>query len=160
MALSVVGTDRLPDSPYFRAKIAQEKLISSSGLPYSIVHATQFFEFVKSIADSAAVEGVVKLSPALVQPIAGDEVAAAVARTAVCVPLNGLVETAGPEVFGLDAWVRQGLALKGDPREVVADEDAPYFGAILEERTLVPGTDPILSQVRYEDWFLLNIAPR
>jgi len=156
VALSVVGTDRLSESPYFRAKIAQEKLITESGLPYSIVHATQFFEFVKSIADSATVDGVVHLSHALIQPIAGEDVAAQVGRTAVGEPVGGIREVAGPEVFGLDELIRTGLALRGDTREVVADPEARYFGALLGERTLVPGDDAVHSEQRYAEWFPLN----
>ena len=124
MALSVVGTDRLSESGYFRAKIAQEQLIRESGRPYSIVHATQFFEFVKSIADLSTVDGTVHLPPALIQPMATDDVAAAVGRVAVGEPLNGIREIGGPEQFRLDELVRKGLAAKGDPREVVADEQA------------------------------------
>ncbi|MFB2597848.1 SDR family oxidoreductase [Herbiconiux sp. P17] len=156
VALSVVGTDRLAESAYFRAKIAQEKLITESGLPYSIVHATQFFEFVKSIADSATVDGVVHLSHALIQPIAGEDVAAQVGRTAVGEPVNGIVEVAGPEVFGLDELIRAGLALRGDDREVVADPEARYFGALLGERTLLPDDDALHSAQTYAAWFPLN----
>jgi len=152
VALSVVGTDRLPDSGYFRAKVAQENLIKESGLPYSIVHATQFFEFVKSIAAAATDGDTVRLSHALIQPIAADDVATAVARTAVGAPLNGTLEIAGPVQLGLDDLVRTGLALRGDPREVVADADAPYFGAILQERTLIPGPDATLFETTFEQW--------
>ncbi|WP_382305108.1 SDR family oxidoreductase [Herbiconiux sp. UC225_62] len=159
VALSVVGTDRLSESAYFRAKIAQEKLITESGLPYSIVHATQFFEFVKSIADAATVDGVVHLSHALIQPIAGEDVAAEVGRVAVGEPVEGIHEVAGPEVFGLDDLIRTGLALRGDTREVVADPDARYFGALLGERTLLPGDDAARSEQKYADWFPLNTPP-
>jgi uncharacterized protein YbjT (DUF2867 family) len=159
VALSVVGTDRLAESGYFRAKIAQEKLITESGLPYSIVHATQFFEFVKSIADSATVDGVVHLSHALIQPIAGEDVAAEVGRTAVGEPVGGIREVAGPEVFGLDELVRTGLALRGETREVVADPEARYFGALLGERTLLPGESAVHSEQKYTDWFPLNTPP-
>ncbi|SDZ09732.1 SDR family oxidoreductase [Herbiconiux ginsengi] len=159
VALSVVGTDRLAESAYFRAKIAQETLITESGLPYSIVHATQFFEFVKSIADSATVDGVVHLSHALIQPIAGEDVAAAVARTAVGEPVNGIREVAGPEVFGLDELIRAGLALRGDTRDVVADPGARYFGALLGERTLLPSENAEHSEQKYTDWFPLNTPP-
>lgn len=159
VALSVVGTERLAESAYFRAKIAQEALIRDGGLPYSIVHATQFFEFVKSIADSATVDGVVHLSHALIQPMAGEDVATAVGRAAVSEPVNGIVEVAGPEVFGLDELVRTGLALRGDPREVVADPEARYFGALLGERTLLPGADAAHAEQRYVDWFPRNTPP-
>jgi len=152
VALSVVGTDRLPDSGYFRAKVAQENLITDSGLPYSIVHATQFFEFVKSIAAAATDGDTVRLSHALIQPIAADDVATAVARTAVGDPLNGTLEIAGPVQLGLDDLVRTGLALRGDTREVVADANAPYFGAILQERTLVPGADATVFETTFEQW--------
>jgi uncharacterized protein YbjT (DUF2867 family) len=152
VALSVVGTDRLPDSGYFRAKVAQENLIKESGLPYSIVHATQFFEFVKSIAAAGTEGTTVRLSHALIQPIAADDVATAVGRTAVGTPLNGILEIAGPVQLGLDDLVRTGLALRGDPREVVADASAPYFGAILQERTLVPGPDATIFETTFEQW--------
>ena len=152
VALSVVGTDRLPSSGYFRAKVAQEDLIKESGLPYSIVHATQFFEFVKSIAQAATEGNTVRLSHALIQPIAADDVATAVGRTAVGAPLYGTLEIAGPESLGLDELVRNALALRGDPREVVADASAPYFGAILEERTLVPGPDATIFPTTFGQW--------
>jgi len=152
VALSVVGTDRLPDSGYFRAKVAQEDLIKASGLPYSIVHATQFFEFVKSIADAATDGTTVRLSHALIQPIAADDVATAVARTAVGSPLQGTLEVAGPTQLGLDELVRTGLSLRGDPREVVVDANAPYFGAVLAERTLVPDADATVFSTTFEEW--------
>ncbi|KOX20100.1 NmrA family transcriptional regulator [Saccharothrix sp. NRRL B-16348] len=159
VALSVVGTERLAESGYFRAKIAQEQLIRDSGRPYSIVHATQFFEFVRSIAQAATVGDAVRLSDALIQPIAGEDVAAAVGRTAVGAPLNGVVEVAGPEQFGLDELIRTGLAFQGDPREVVTDPDARYFGALLEKDTLLPGPDAQLSTTRFEEWLPLNPPP-
>ena len=159
VALSVVGTDRLPDSGYFRAKIAQEKLIKESGVPFSIVHATQFFEFVKSIAQEATRGDTVRLSHALVQPMAADDVASAVGRTAVGAPLNGTVDIAGPEQLGLDELVRKAFALRGDPREVVVDASAPYFGAVLEERTLVPAGDALVFETRFEDWLAAQPAP-
>jgi uncharacterized protein YbjT (DUF2867 family) len=152
VALSVVGTHRLTESPYFRAKIAQEDLIETSGVPYSIVHATQFFEFVKSIADAATVDGVVKLSDALIQPIAADDVASAVARTAVSDPVKGIVEIAGPEQFSLDDLIRKGLRLQGDPRQVVTDPESRYYGARLDKRMLIPGDDVLTFKNRFEDW--------
>ncbi|GAB3605075.1 SDR family oxidoreductase [Conyzicola nivalis] len=158
VALSVVGTDRLPESAYFRAKVAQENLIKQSGLPYSIVHATQFFEFVMSIAEEATDGDIVRLSHARIQPIAADDVATAVARTAVGAPLNGTLEIAGPTQFGLDELVRTGLALRGDTREVVVDPGAPYFGAVLDERTLVPGADATVFQTTYEEWVATSAA--
>jgi uncharacterized protein YbjT (DUF2867 family) len=159
VALSVVGTERLAESGYFRAKIAQEKLIKDSGRPYSIVHATQFFEFVRSIAQAATDGDTVRLSDARIQPIAGEDVASAVGRTAVGAPLNGIIEVAGPEQFGLDELIRKGLAFQGDPREVVTDPDARYFGALLEKDTLLPGADAQLSTTRFEEWLPLNPPP-
>jgi uncharacterized protein YbjT (DUF2867 family) len=152
VALSVVGTDRLTESGYFRGKIAQEKLIEGSPIPYSIVHATQFFEFVKSIADAATDGDTVRLAPVLIQPMAADDVAAAVGRTAVGPPVNGIVEVAGPEQFRLDEFIRRGLEARDDPRDVIADPDARYFGARLDERTLVPDGDPSLAETHFEDW--------
>jgi uncharacterized protein YbjT (DUF2867 family) len=152
VALSVVGTERLSESGYFRAKIAQEKLIKESSIPYSIVHATQFFEFVKSIADAATDGNSVHLAPVLIQPMAADDVASAVGRVAAGAPLNSTVEVAGPERFRLDEFIRQGLSARNDPREVIADPHARYFGAELSERTLVPGDDAQLGETRFEDW--------
>jgi len=152
VALSVVGTDRLPDNGYFRAKVAQEKLIKNSSIPYSIVRATQFFEFVKNIAEAATDGNTVRLAPVLFQPIAADDVAAAVGRISVGSPVNGIIEVAGPEQFRLDEFIRQGMAARNDPREVVADPHARYFGAELSERTLVPGNDAILTETRFTDW--------
>ena len=152
MALSVVGTDRLSQSGYFRAKIAQEKLIKESSIPYSIVHATQFFEFVKSIADAATNGNSVRLAPVLIQPMAADDVASAVGKVAVETPVNGTVEVAGPERFRLDELIRRGLSARNDPREVIADTHARYFGAELSESTLVPGDDARLGETRFEDW--------
>ena len=152
VALSVVGTDRLSASGYFRAKIAQEKLITSSAIPYSIVHATQFFEFIKSIAQAATEGDTVRLAPVLIQPMAADDVAAAVGKVSVGAPLNGIVEVAGPEQFRLDELVRQGLSARNDPRQVVADPHTAYFGAELGERTLLPGDGVQLGATRFEDW--------
>jgi uncharacterized protein YbjT (DUF2867 family) len=152
VVLSVVGTQRLAQSPYFRAKIAQERLVTESGVAYSIVHATQFFEFVRAIANAATVNGEVHASPALIQPIAADDVAAAVGQTAVGEPVNGIVEVAGPEQFGLDELVSRSLTLDGDPRRVVTDPDARYFGALLQERTLVPDPGALTFPTRFEDW--------
>jgi uncharacterized protein YbjT (DUF2867 family) len=152
VALSVVGSDRLSESGYFRAKIAQEKLIQGSSIPYSIVHATQFFEFVKSIAADATEGNTVRLPPALIQPMAADDVASAVARVAVETPLNSIVEVAGPERFRLDELVRGVLKEHNDPREVIADPHARYFGIAPSERTLLPGDDARLAGTRFEDW--------
>lgn len=158
VALSVVGTDRLSASGYFRAKIAQERLIAESPIPYSIVHATQFFEFVKRIAETATDGDTVRLAPVLVQPMAAADVAAAVGRVAVGVPLNGMIEVAGPEQFRLDDLVRQGLAADDDPRTVVADPHALYFGAELSEHTLVPGDGARLGTIRFADWLQPSVT--
>ncbi|MGW3961573.1 SDR family oxidoreductase [Amycolatopsis sp. NPDC005003] len=159
VALSVVGTERLAESGYFRAKIAQEKLIEESGRPYSIVHATQFFEFVGSIAQSATEGNTVRLSDARIQPMAAEDVATAVGRVAAGAPLNGTVEVAGPEQFGLDELIRTGLAFRGDPREVVTDPDARYFGALLDKDMLLPGPGAQLAATRFADWLPLNPPP-
>ncbi|MGH9746322.1 MAG: SDR family oxidoreductase [Candidatus Acidiferrales bacterium] len=152
VALSVVGSDRMLASGYFRAKIAQEKLIESSLRPYSIVRATQFFEFVKGIADFSTEGNKVRLPSALIQPMAADDVAGAVARVAMGSPVNGTIEVGGPEQFHLDELVRQGLAAWKDPREVVADPHARYYGIELSERTLLPVQDARLSETRFADW--------
>ncbi|MDX6709200.1 MAG: hypothetical protein QOH96_216 [Blastocatellia bacterium] len=152
VALSVVGADRLPDSGYLRAKIVQEELIRESSIPYSIVRATQFFEFVKSIADSATEGSTVRLPPVRFQPLAADDVARVVARVAMGSPLNGIVELAGPEQFRFDELIRLGLSARKDPREVIADPHARYFGTELSERSLVPGNDALLGETRFEEW--------
>ncbi|MGH7743132.1 MAG: SDR family oxidoreductase [Candidatus Eiseniibacteriota bacterium] len=152
VALSVVGTERLSESGYFRAKIAQEKLIKGSSIPYSIVHATQFFEFVKSIAAAATEGNRVRLAPVLIQPMAADDVASAMAGIATGPPLNGMVEIGGPEQFRLDELVRQGLKAQNDPREVIADPNARYAGALVTERTLIPDDQARLGKIRFEDW--------
>ncbi len=152
VALSVVGTERIPDSPYLRAKSAQETLIKSGGIPYSIVHATQFFEFVKRIADEATVGATVRLPPVLFQPMAADDVAKAVGRVAVDTPVNGTIEVAGPQQFRFDELIRQGLAAYKDSREVVADPHARYFGAELDERSLVPWGEARLGDIRFDEW--------
>jgi uncharacterized protein YbjT (DUF2867 family) len=152
VALSVVGTDQLTESGYFRAKIAQEKLIRKSSIPYSIVHATQYFEFLKGIADISIVDGKVHLPPVLFQPMAADDVASAVARIAVDPPVNGIVEIGGPEQFRIDDLVRRRLASLKDPREVIADPKALYSGAKVSERTLVPGNNARLGETRFETW--------
>jgi uncharacterized protein YbjT (DUF2867 family) len=154
VALSVVGTERIPDSPYLRAKDAQETLIKESGIPYSIVHATQFFEFVKRIADEATVGTIVRLPPVLIQPMAADDVAKAVARIATGDPVNGTVEAAGPQQFRFDELIRQGLAARNDPREVVVDPHARYFGAELGERSLIPAGEARLGEIRFEEWLV------
>ena len=152
VALSVVGTERIPDSPYLQAKNAQESLIKGAGIPYSIVRATQFFEFVKRIADEATVGTTVRLPPVLIQPMAADDVAKAVGRIAVGEPLNGTVDVAGPQAFRFDELIRQGLAARNDPREVVVDPHARYFGAELGERSLVPAGEARLGEIRFQEW--------
>jgi uncharacterized protein YbjT (DUF2867 family) len=152
VALSVVGTERLAESGYFRAKIAQEQMIRESAIPYSIVHATQFFEFIKNIAAAATEGNTVRLAPVLIQPMAADDVAKAVGRVAVGTPVNGVVEVAGPEQFRLDELIREGLSARQDPREVVSDPRSRYFGAILGERTLVPADGARLGEVRFQEW--------
>jgi len=152
VALSVVGTERIPDSPYLRAKNAQETLIETGGIPYSIVHATQFFEFITRIADEATDGRTVRLPPVLIQPMAADDVAEAVAAVAAGAPLNATVEIGGPQVFRFDDLIRQGLAARNDPRDVVADPHARYFGAELAERSLIPAENARLGRVSLQEW--------
>jgi uncharacterized protein YbjT (DUF2867 family) len=152
VALSVVGTDQLSESGYFRAKIAQEKLIKSSSIPYSIVHATQFFEFLKGLADISSDGNKVHLPPVLFQPMAADDVASAVGKVALGQPIHGIVEIGGPEEFRMDDLVRRRLAALKDPREVIADPKALYSGAKVNERTLVPGKNALLGKTRFETW--------
>jgi uncharacterized protein YbjT (DUF2867 family) len=152
VALSVVGTDLLSESGYFRAKIAQERLIKESSIPYSIVRATQFFEFLKGLADISFDGSKVHLPPVLFQPMAADDVASGVGRIAVETPVNGITEIAGPEPFRVDELVQRRLADLKDAREVVADPNARYSGAELGERTLLPGKDARLGETRYADW--------
>jgi uncharacterized protein YbjT (DUF2867 family) len=159
VALSVVGTERLQDSGYFRAKQVQEDLIKNSGLPYSIVHATQFFEFVGGIADEATHGDTVRLSNALIQPMASKDVAAAVARAAAGTPTNTTTEVGGPEQFGVDEFVRKAFAVRGDSRTVETDPEARYWGVLLEKDTLVPGSDAQLGATRFEEWLPLNPPP-
>ena len=152
VALSIVGADRLPDSGYMRAKIAQENLIKESSIPYSIVRATQFFEFVSRIADSATEGNTVRLPPVGFQPLAADDVARVVSTVAIGSPFNGTFEVAGPERFHFDELIRQGLSARNDPREVIADPDARYFGAKLSDGSLVPSGDALFGETRFEDW--------
>jgi uncharacterized protein YbjT (DUF2867 family) len=152
VALSVVGADRMSESGYMRAKVAQETLIEEASIPYSIVHATQFYEFVMAMAEDGADGDTVRMAPVLVQPMAADDVASAVGRVAVGVPSNGTVEIGGPEQFRLDELVRHTLQVREDPRDVVADADSRYFGARLSDRSLVPGDDAVLGTIRYDDW--------
>jgi uncharacterized protein YbjT (DUF2867 family) len=152
VAVSIVGTDRISDSGYMRAKVAQEKLIESSSVPYTIVHATQFFEFAVRIADGATDGDTVRVPPVLIQPMAADDVAAAVCTAATAEPLNRGIEIGGPEPLRFEDFVRRGLRAVGDQREVVADPEALYFGARLEERSLVPESDARLGATHFADW--------
>ena len=158
VALSVVGTDRLSESGYFRAKIAQEKMIKESSIPYSIVHATQFFEFLKGLADISMVDGKVHLPPVLFQPMAADDVASGLAKVALDRPLNGIVEIAGPEQFRVDELVRRRLASLKDSREIIPDPNARYGGAKVSERTLLPGNNARLGETRFETWLAQSAA--
>jgi uncharacterized protein YbjT (DUF2867 family) len=160
VALSVVGTERIEDSPYLRAKNAQEQLIKASGLPYTIVHATQFFEFIGRIADEATDGTTVRLPPVLIQPMAADDVAEAVSRVAVDTPVNGTVEIAGPQQFRFDALIQQGLRARHDMRDVVVDPQARYFGAVLEERSLIPAGQARLGETRLEKWLTQRALAR
>jgi uncharacterized protein YbjT (DUF2867 family) len=152
IALSVVGAERMAEVGYYGAKIAQEKLIKESSIPYSIIHATQFFEFAEGIADSATDGNTVRLSPIQIQPMAADDVANEVIRAAERTPLNGMVEIGGPEVFTLAEFVRKGLAARNDPREVVIDPEAQFFGATLSRMSLLPGDAARLSGTQFENW--------
>jgi uncharacterized protein YbjT (DUF2867 family) len=152
VALSVVGTDRLPESGYFRAKLAQEGLIQQSSIPYTIVRATQFFEFIGTITDAATDGKSVRVPPVFFQPIAADDVAAAVAKVALGKPVNGTVEIAGPDRLRFDEFLRKGLNAHRDPREVISDPQARYFGAALKEQSLVPLKDARVGQTHFEDY--------
>ncbi|MET3565427.1 uncharacterized protein YbjT (DUF2867 family) [Leifsonia sp. 563] len=152
VALSVVGTERMTDSGYMRAKVAQELLIRESGIPFSIVHATQFFEFVKAIADAATDGDTVRLAPVVIKPIAAEDVATAVARTAAGSPLGGVLEVSGPEEFRLTELIARGLAARGDARQVVDDPEARYFGAHLSDRELAPGPDAEVFPTTFAQW--------
>jgi uncharacterized protein YbjT (DUF2867 family) len=160
IALSVVGTDRLAESGsgYMHAKVAQEKLIKESAIPYTVVHATQFFEFSKSIADAATDGDTVRLAPVPYQPIAADDVAKAVEGVAAGPPLNTTIEIAGPEVFRFDEFIKKALDARGDPRQVLPDPKAKYFGALLTETSLVPGKDARLGATRFDDWLAAQPA--
>lgn len=159
VALSVVGTERLArESGYFRAKLAQERLIEDGPIPYTIVRATQFFEFLTAIADSATTNGTVRLSDAAFQPMASADVAEAVAIAAVNDPVNGIAEVSGPERFRLPELIRTALTARGDTREVVADPDAGYWGVDIDEDTLVPGDGATLFDTRFSDWVLETAA--
>lgn len=161
VALSVVGTDRLaPSSGYFQAKLTQENLISSGSVPYTIVRATQFFEFLGSIADSATAGDTVRLPSALIQPMSTADVAEGVVIAAVNDPLNGITEIGGPELFRLDEVIRTALTARGDARRVIADSEARYWGIAIEERTLIPAEDALLFDTRLADWILETAAKR
>lgn len=160
IALSVVGTERLLASGYFRAKMAQETLIQASPVPYTIVRATQFFEFVDGIVQSATDGQTVRVSPARVQPIVSDDVAAALVQVVIGTPLNGMVELAGPEPIRLDELVRQFLSAQGDTRKVTTDVHALYFGIELNDQSLTPGNNPRIGPTRFEDWLSRSIPQR
>jgi uncharacterized protein YbjT (DUF2867 family) len=157
VALSVVGADRLLQSGYFRAKMAQENLIKASKVPYTIVRATQFFEFVNGIAESATDGQTVRLPPALMQPIVSDDVAAALADVAINAPVNGMIELAGPELIRQDELVRRFLSAKQDARQVVTDVHARYFGIDLNDQSLTPGDNPRIGPTRFEDWLSRSV---
>jgi uncharacterized protein YbjT (DUF2867 family) len=160
VALSVVGSDRLPNSGYMRAKVAQEALIEDSSIPHSIIRATQFYEFVAAIADAATDGDTVRLPSAYIQPIAADDVARAVAKIAVGTPANGIVEVAGPEPFRFAELIRYSLNASNDPRHVVVDPDAEYFGTKLADTSLLPGENAQLAETRFEDWLSATATAR
>lgn len=152
VALSIVGADRVPDSGYLRAKVAQEAAIKAATIPYTIVRATQFFEFISSIADASTVGDTVRLSPARLQPIAADDVAAALAEVATVAPVNGIVELGGPERLPLDELARRVLSAKRDARRVITDAHARYFGAQINDKSLTTGDGARIASTRFEDW--------
>lgn len=152
VALSIVGTERLPENGYFRAKVAQENLIKASGIPYTLLRATQFFEFVGGIVQSFAVGEEIRVSPALIQPIASDDVVAALADVVLAAPVNGTVEVAGPEAMPTDELSRRFMQATQDPRKVVPDVNARYFGSVLDDRSLTAGKDARLGAIRFGDW--------
>lgn len=158
VALSIVGSERLPENGYFRAKVAQENLIKTSGIPYTILRATQFFEFVGGIAQSFTVGEELCVSPALIQPIGSDDVVAALADVVLAAPVNGTVEVAGPEALPIDELVRRFLRATQDNRRVVPDVHARYFGSVLDDQSLVPGKNPRLGAMRFEDWLARSTA--
>ncbi|MES2113567.1 MAG: SDR family oxidoreductase [Pseudomonadota bacterium] len=158
VALSIVGTDRLPESGYFRAKVAQEKLIKAARIPYTILRATQFFEFVEGIVNAGADGGTIRLSPALIQPIAADDVSAVLADLAVAAPVNGTLEVGGPDRFPLDDLARKFLAARGDRRQVIADVHARYFGSELTDQSLVAQDDAHIGPTRFQNWLSRSSA--
>ena len=158
VALSVVGTDRLQDSGYFRAKLAQEKIIKSSPIPYTLIRATQFFEFVRSIPQFSTEGNTVRLPPVLFEPMAADDVASTLAEAALAEPVNDTIEIAGPDTFTLDEPVRKVLEYDNDMRKVIADPQALYFGVKVTEKALVPGPNPRLGSTKF-DWWLTHVLP-
>ena len=158
VAVSVVGAERMPGSAYMPAKVAQESAIQAGPIPYTIVRATQFFEFVGAIADSGMVDGAVRLPPVQFQPIAAEDVASAVARIAVAAPLNATVEVAGPERKPLEQFIRQLFAARKDTRQVIVDPNALYYAAKVDDRSLVPGGQAQLGKIRFEDWLTRGSA--
>jgi uncharacterized protein YbjT (DUF2867 family) len=158
VALSIVGTQRLADSGYMRAKAAQENLIKASSIPYTIVESTQFFEFIERMAKGSEVQGVYRLSPALMQPIAAADVVAALTEAALSKPVNGTIEIGGPEAIPLDELAREVLSARGDPHPIVADAQAQYFGAVLNDKSLVPGPNARLSNKKFGDWLRQSIT--
>ena len=160
IALSIVGVERVPDSGYMRAKMAQEKLIRESGIPYTIVHSTQFFEFLGGIAQGGTVGDITTVSSAYFQPIASDDVADAMADVALSPPVNGVIEIAGPEPIRMSDMVAKFLKATNDPRKVRADSKARYFGAVLDDRSLVPGDHPRIGAINFENWFSQSVQQR
>ena len=158
VVLSVVGADRLPESGYLRAKVAQEEAVKAGAVPYTILRATQFFEFIGRIADSSMDGETIHLAPVLVQPESADDVAAALADVATSAPVNGIVELAGPEQFRLDELARRVLSASNDPRPVTADVHARYFGAELDDHSLTPGGNARIAPTRFEDWLSQSVA--
>lgn len=158
LALSIVGTDRLPDNGYFRAKVAQEKLIKAFKIPYSIIRATQFFEFIEGIINTGNHGGLIRLSPALFQPIAADDVAATLADCAVRAPINGTIEVGGPDRFPLDEVARKFLSARDDKRQVIADVHARYFGSELNDRSLVTADGAHIGPTRFQNWLSRSLA--
>lgn len=158
VALSVVGADRLAESGYMRGKLAQEDLVKAASIPYTILRATQFFEFIVRIADSSMKGDSIHLPPVLVQPEAADDVAAALAEVALSEPVNGMIELAGPDQFRLDELARRVLHANNDPRRVTADVHARYFGAELDDHSLTPGENPRIAPTRFEDWLRTSAA--
>ncbi len=160
VALSVVGSDRLPDNGYLRAKLAQEKLIGESGIPYSILRATQFFEFLGAIAATGTQDGTVRLTSASLQPIASTDVAAALTAVATSAPTHRITEVAGPERRPMVEFVRDYLQYHHDPRKVVADDTVPYFGAVIDDASLTPGADATIGGTSFETWLARSLPPR